>query len=231
MVSRTSRLVAVVVNVFSATTLPRFTAATNLPWPREGIVSSTNAYVGLLASQSMCAHLTLKDFDIAGDYETMIPDAEVIKVMCDILSALPIGGFKVKLNHRVLLDSMMEICGVPGHKFRTICSAIDKLDKVSLPITGKLLFKLMHTVLKRVCLKGFDMFRSHGVQSELKWLMRKALPPRFVAYCLALSSRLPTALSRLLHWVVWSKFIYFCTLSFFHSPQVPGSTSLNALRK
>eukprot|EP01086_Lenisia_limosa_P015694 TRINITY_DN5191_c0_g1_i1.p1 TRINITY_DN5191_c0_g1~~TRINITY_DN5191_c0_g1_i1.p1 ORF type:complete len:931 (+),score=292.10 TRINITY_DN5191_c0_g1_i1:47-2794(+) len=69
------------------------------------------------------------DFDIAGDYETMIPDAEVIKVMCDILSALPIGGFKVKLNHRVLLDSMMEICGVPGHKFRTICSAIDKLDK------------------------------------------------------------------------------------------------------
>lgn len=34
-----------------------------------------------------------------------------------------------QLNHRVLLDAMMEICGVPPAKFRPICSAIDKLDK------------------------------------------------------------------------------------------------------
>ena len=36
---------------------------------------------------------------------------------------------KVKLNHRGLLDTMMDIAGVPPSKFRPICSAIDKLDK------------------------------------------------------------------------------------------------------
>ncbi|KAL0858155.1 hypothetical protein Bca101_063309 [Brassica carinata] len=38
---------------------------------------------------------------------------------------------QVKLNHRKLLDGMLEICGVPAEKFRTICSSIDKLDKQS----------------------------------------------------------------------------------------------------
>jgi hypothetical protein len=38
---------------------------------------------------------------------------------------------QIKLNHRKLLDGMMQICGVPPEKFRTICSCIDKLDKQS----------------------------------------------------------------------------------------------------
>jgi hypothetical protein len=38
---------------------------------------------------------------------------------------------QVKLNHRKLLDGMLEICGVPPEKFGTICSSIDKLDKQS----------------------------------------------------------------------------------------------------
>lgn len=37
----------------------------------------------------------------------------------------------MKLNHRKLLDGMLEICGVPSEKFRTICSSVDKLDKQS----------------------------------------------------------------------------------------------------
>lgn len=36
---------------------------------------------------------------------------------------------QIKLNHRKLLDGMLEICGVPPEKFRTVCSSIDKLDK------------------------------------------------------------------------------------------------------
>ncbi|XP_065847243.1 histidine--tRNA ligase, cytoplasmic-like [Euphorbia lathyris] len=39
---------------------------------------------------------------------------------------------QVKLNHRSLLDGMLEICGVPPEKFGMICSSIDKLDKQSL---------------------------------------------------------------------------------------------------
>lgn len=43
---------------------------------------------------------------------------------------LKLGEFEIKLNHRKLLDAMMQIAGVPPQKFRAICSAIDKLDKV-----------------------------------------------------------------------------------------------------
>lgn len=62
----------------------------------------------------------------------MIPDAEVLSVGIEIISAFPeLGSFQVKLSHRKLLDAILCICGVPPEKFRTICSAIDKLDKES----------------------------------------------------------------------------------------------------
>ncbi|CBJ27242.1 Histidyl-tRNA Synthetase Similar to Histidine Ammonia-Lyase [Ectocarpus siliculosus] len=70
------------------------------------------------------------DFDIAGNYGLMVPDAEVLSVACEILSSLPIGNFQIKLNHRRLLDAILDICGCPPEKFRSICSAIDKLDKM-----------------------------------------------------------------------------------------------------
>lgn len=59
----------------------------------------------------------------------MIPDAEVLKVVVEILSALDIGDFVVKLNNRKFLDSMIEICGCDKTQFKTICASIDKLDK------------------------------------------------------------------------------------------------------
>lgn len=60
----------------------------------------------------------------------MLPDAECVKIVVEILEALQVGDFVVKLNHRLLLDGMFEACGVPSDKFRSICSAVDKLDKV-----------------------------------------------------------------------------------------------------
>lgn len=71
------------------------------------------------------------DFDVAGSYFPMVPDAEVITVASEILTELPVGSFLIKLNHRKLLDAIFEICGVPAEKFRPICSAVDKLDKAS----------------------------------------------------------------------------------------------------
>ncbi|KAJ3307217.1 Cytoplasmic and mitochondrial histidine tRNA synthetase [Kappamyces sp. JEL0829] len=70
------------------------------------------------------------DFDIAGTYESMIPDAEVLRVTTEILSSLPIGDFVIKINHRKLLDGMFQVCGVPDDKIRAISSAVDKLDKM-----------------------------------------------------------------------------------------------------
>ena len=42
-----------------------------------------------------------------------VADAEVVTVACDILRDLDLGGFKCKLNHRVLLDAIFDICGCP----------------------------------------------------------------------------------------------------------------------
>lgn len=50
-------------------------------------------------------------------------------MVSEILSALDIGEFVIKVNHRKLLDGIFEACGVPADKFRTICSTVDKLDK------------------------------------------------------------------------------------------------------
>lgn len=70
------------------------------------------------------------DFDIAGNYDPMLPDAEVVKVIDEILRDLKIGAFVIKVNNRKLLDAMVELSGAPKQKFKQICSAIDKLDKV-----------------------------------------------------------------------------------------------------
>ncbi|XP_017041986.1 histidine--tRNA ligase, cytoplasmic isoform X2 [Drosophila ficusphila] len=69
------------------------------------------------------------DFDIAGTYDPMLADAECVKIVSEILDTLDIGDYVIKLNHRQLLDGMFQACGVPADSFRTICSAVDKLDK------------------------------------------------------------------------------------------------------
>jgi len=69
------------------------------------------------------------DFDIAGQYDLMLPDAECILIVKEILSKLQLGDFVIKVNHRKILDGIFELCGVPSAMFRTICSAVDKLDK------------------------------------------------------------------------------------------------------
>jgi histidyl-tRNA synthetase len=51
------------------------------------------------------------DFDIAGLCSPMISEAEVLKIVSEILSNLDIGGFVIKLNNRKFLDSMIELCG------------------------------------------------------------------------------------------------------------------------
>ncbi|GFY58040.1 histidine--tRNA ligase, cytoplasmic [Trichonephila inaurata madagascariensis] len=69
------------------------------------------------------------DFDIAGQYNDMVPDVECVRIMKEILNELDIGDYVIKVNHRQILDGMFDVCGVPADKFRTICSSVDKLDK------------------------------------------------------------------------------------------------------
>lgn len=76
----------------------------------------------------------------------MIPDAELISLLCTILTKLEIGDFTVKLNHRKILDGLFEVCGVPSDKIRTISSAVDKLDKVRIALRIPVYFDQMANV-------------------------------------------------------------------------------------
>ncbi|CAD5116131.1 DgyrCDS5055 [Dimorphilus gyrociliatus] len=69
------------------------------------------------------------DFDIAGQFDPMVPDAECLRIVHEILGGLDVGPYIVKVNHRKILDGIFATCGVPEDKFRPICSAVDKLDK------------------------------------------------------------------------------------------------------
>ena len=68
------------------------------------------------------------DFDIAGIYDPMIPDAEVLRVIVEVFEALEIE-VSIKINHRQILDGLFAVAGVPDEKVRLISSAVDKLDK------------------------------------------------------------------------------------------------------
>ncbi|KKA01107.1 Histidine--tRNA ligase, mitochondrial [Hanseniaspora uvarum DSM 2768] len=69
------------------------------------------------------------DFDVAGTYDAMIPDSEVMSILVDGLTSLGIDDFKIKLNHRKILDGIFQIAGVKDEDIRKISSAVDKLDK------------------------------------------------------------------------------------------------------
>lgn len=70
------------------------------------------------------------DFDIAGSYDPMFPDAEVLQVINSILTELDLGSkFEIKVNNRKILDAMIQLSGACPKKFKAICSSIDKLDK------------------------------------------------------------------------------------------------------
>ncbi|KAI0449455.1 hypothetical protein F5B21DRAFT_494195 [Xylaria acuta] len=72
------------------------------------------------------------DFDIAGEYDPMIPDAEILRIVYEVFYSLGLAeDVTLKLNHRKILDGLFAVAGVPDDKIRTISSAVDKLDKLS----------------------------------------------------------------------------------------------------
>ena len=50
--------------------------------------------------------------------------------MDECLKNVDVGDYVIKINHRGILDGLFEVCGVPEVSFRSICSAVDKLDKL-----------------------------------------------------------------------------------------------------
>jgi histidyl-tRNA synthetase len=70
------------------------------------------------------------DFDIAGPSSPMVADAEILKTFVETLKNLDIE-FKIKINDRRFLDlAITKKAGVKKELFNTVCSSIDKLDKL-----------------------------------------------------------------------------------------------------
>lgn len=68
------------------------------------------------------------DFDVIGRGADMVQEAEILKIVSEALTELGIP-FVIKFSHRKLLDLLLQKAGLPAHKFKTVCSSIDKLDK------------------------------------------------------------------------------------------------------
>ena len=108
----------------------RFMAVNNIPSIKRYHIGKVYRRDNPQMSKGRYREFYQCDFDIAGpNYGKMIPEADVIKVVVEILTQLPVGGFNIKLNHRLLLDAIVNISGIKDDLYKTVCSSVDKLDK------------------------------------------------------------------------------------------------------
>ena len=72
------------------------------------------------------------DFDICGTNLPMVNDAEVIKMIYDILMSFQIPSeLKIKVNDRRILIGLLKMFNVPVEIQGTVCSTVDKVGKLS----------------------------------------------------------------------------------------------------
>ena len=108
----------------------RFMAVHNLPSIKRYHIGKVYRRDNPQMSRGRFREFYQCDFDIAGNnYGKMIPETDVIKVVVEILTQLPVGGFNIKLNHRLLLDAIVSLSGIKDELYRAVCSSVDKLDK------------------------------------------------------------------------------------------------------
>ncbi|MFL6261840.1 MAG: histidine--tRNA ligase [Thermoanaerobaculia bacterium] len=69
------------------------------------------------------------DLDSVG-VESEIADTEIIAGMCDTLSALQVGPFRVRFSSRGILNSLLAYAGLSAEQGTDVFRVLDKLDKV-----------------------------------------------------------------------------------------------------
>ncbi|KAI4291677.1 histidyl-tRNA synthetase [Pancytospora philotis] len=80
---------------------------------------------------------TQADFDICGETLPMMAEAEILSMIDAILSGMRLctgaapTRFVTRINDRRIIAGMLFLCGVAAGLFGTICSTIDKADKLS----------------------------------------------------------------------------------------------------
>ena len=71
------------------------------------------------------------DLDSVG-VESEIADTEIIAGMCDTLTALKVGPYRVRFSSRSLLNLLLAFAGVPAEQGVDVFRVLDKLDKVGM---------------------------------------------------------------------------------------------------
>lgn len=71
------------------------------------------------------------DFDIVGSSENNIYDIEMIDCLTNVMNKLiGIENVIIKLNHRGIVNSLLEYSGVPNNLVKQVSSILDRLDKM-----------------------------------------------------------------------------------------------------
>lgn len=75
-------------------------------------------------------------FDIAGIHDSMLPDAEVLRVVTEIIEGVGLKEYIVRINHLGLIQGIFSACQVPEHLVQSVMDALDELEKVGLHPPG-----------------------------------------------------------------------------------------------
>lgn len=72
------------------------------------------------------------DVDVAGS-DSVAADAEIIAIMCEVMTVLGVSDFSVLVNHRKAIDALLEGCGIAEFaRQKHVLRVIDKLQKAGI---------------------------------------------------------------------------------------------------
>ncbi|MAE72310.1 MAG: histidine--tRNA ligase [Gemmatimonadetes bacterium] len=69
------------------------------------------------------------DADIVGS-DSLAADAECLAVGCDLMAAVGIDEYRIRISHRRILDGLAASMGVDGADAHALYRAVDKIDKI-----------------------------------------------------------------------------------------------------
>lgn len=69
------------------------------------------------------------DVDIVGESHRLA-DAEILALTAEVLQGLDVGSFRIRVNHRKILEGIIEAAGLPPEAGPAVLRAVDKVDKV-----------------------------------------------------------------------------------------------------
>ena len=70
----------------------------------------------------------MQDFDIAGESDLMTTDAECLRTLSDVLTALKLNDFIIRVNHLNLLKGILTASGISQERIPAALSCLKKVD-------------------------------------------------------------------------------------------------------